>query len=210
MKTSKYGNCSSFWIKQKLTTIRNRCTYSLNTKDNNVQEANYLWSQCFNKARNKLYYRFNNWIGDNRESDDVWIPIIASFKSRLKHRFDDEYAWRYTEYTIVEKMNKQEFYRIESPSLLWHHVAVDKAGKANHLWTRKSRIKKRTKKYSWVNVINISKTRIKNYELLTSIKDQGSWNHCFKVNNEKFRMRCRWLFSWEMCIYRSYKKIIRQ
>lgn len=192
-------------VKQKLTTIRNRCNYYLENKNLPVNQF-YTWANCLDRSRNKLKYRFNDWLEEKVE-EDIWISTIAFIKFRLKQKYDDEYAWRYTEYSIIEKMNKQDFYRIEPYSSVLNHIAIQKAGRANKIWNKRPNSRKRTSNFDWADVLLISKTRIKKYKIQENSVSDELWYVCYFANFEKIRSQYRWLNSWETCILRNHKKL---
>lgn len=205
MKTrNKYP---SWLIRRKLNHIRNRYAHYLQSHHKHPMNNYYTWADCYHKAKGKLYYRFNNWLMGSEENDD-WMAIIAFIKARLVQHFDEDQAWRVAEYNILEKVSKQDFHRIKSPNLIWHYIAVDKAGRANKLIKRIPHIRQRTDKYDWEDVICNSKIRMDNRDPETTSDVEPLWMLCLKANIEKIRSRVRWL-DWNSAIQRNYNKLRR-
>ncbi len=197
------------WLaKRKLTSVRNRYVRYIEHNEKPIHDkSGYTWADCHHKADSKLRYRFNDFkMGIIIDND--WMVVIAFIKARLKQQFDYDYAWRIVEYNALEKINKQEFHHIKAPNLIWHHIAVDKAGRANKILKRNDNRRPRTDKYDWPDVICSSKTRIDNREPILINSNELYWQLCLKANIEKFRSRLRWL-DWNSCIQRNYYKLRR-
>ncbi|MFI5416222.1 MAG: hypothetical protein ACHQXJ_02600 [Nitrososphaerales archaeon] len=206
MKTKPRNKHPSWLVKRRLTRIRNRYAHFLKSLESDqIHDNNYTWAECYHKAKGKLYYRFNNWMLGAQNNDD-WMVALAFIKTRFIKYFDNEFAWRIAEYTALEKINKQVFHRIKSPSLIWHKVAVDKAGRANKLFKQKPKRRLRTKKYNWEDVIGNSKIRMDNRDPKAYTESELFWRLCLKANYEKIRSRIRW-FDWNSCIQRNYYKL---
>ena len=208
MKIKPKNKFPSWLVKRRLTRVRNKYIQYLKSLDKiPMNDNNYTWAECYYKARAKLYYRFHNWFMGAQSNDD-WNVLIAFIKARLIQHFDNKQAWRITEYNALEKINKRDFYRIKSPNLIWHYIAVDKAGRANKLLKPRPKIRLRTNKYNWADVLCNSKIRINNYAYLTQSTQESYWELCFKANTEKIRMRFKW-FDWNACIQKNFSKLRR-
>lgn len=202
------SNYPSWLLKKHLNRVRNRYVHYIKSKNSKIEkDFKYSWADCYYKAKAKINYRFHNNTEDINDNND-WMNVMASIKARLIRTFDNSHAWRVTEYNILEKINKQDFNYMKSPSLIWNYVAVDKAGKANKIYKSKPYSRQRTKKYDWADVINNSKMRINNYMINDQSDEDKFWELCLSANFEKVRMRMR-ILDWNSCIYKNYKKILR-